>query len=175
VILSSVTELYGITDTYSIIHMDAEDTDTITRSKEIGLEVQNVSYGLGELKRQMIQKNIAPDFVHTKDVLRGYYERALDDSTSESISYMVEVEGQVLENIIREDTKTLPAPLFVVSDTLGEDFLTQNVLSPIKGYPQITKITPESFSQYISTIGEYVIPSVDILMLVMFVSSRENS
>lgn len=175
IILSSVTELYGITDSYSIVYMDAEDTDIITRSKETGFNVQNVSYGLGELKRQMIQKNIAPDFVHTKDILRGYYDRVLNDKLSESIGYMVDVEGQVLENIVREGTEGLSTPFFVVSDKLGEDFLIQDVFPRTRGYSQITKITPDNFTGYVSRIGEYVAPSVDILMLIMFAENQGNS
>jgi len=172
VMLFALTELYGITDHYSIVHFDAEDTQVITRSTEDGLFIETLPYGLGEFKRQIIKEGMAPDFIHAKDMLRGYYERALEDSVSEQLSYISDVEGQVLENLITSKT-SLQSPLFVISSQVGENFLMQDAITESKGHPTVTKVDIDNFSQYITTIGDYVVPSVETLLITLYAQGSQ--
>ena len=167
VAIATVAELFGAHTEYTVIHIDGEDSHIVTHHKEVGMKSDSISYGIAELKRQLIKEGLAPDFVHARDLLRAYFAGDLEDSLKERIDYVLSIESQVLANLTGDFTAE-KTPLFVIADSNSEDFFTRYVVRDLEHITNALAITPEHFTDYFTTTGLYIQPSVELCALVTY-------
>lgn len=164
--LSSVRSLFGEMDEFSILHFDAEDTTFVIQETLKPLIIEQKIYGRAELKRQLIKEKIAPDYTHARDMIRSFYSKGLEDSLHEKIAYVLGIESRVLTSILTEGREKIPTPAFVFSHGLVARFITQEVFLDLDNPVTAKHVTKDHYQDHIQTIGEFVDPSVEILILI---------
>ncbi len=169
-----ISELFGAHTDYMVMHIDGEDTHILVQSKEEGMRFDSITYGLAELKRQIIKEGIAPDFVHAQDILRAYFEDALEDSFKAQIEYILSIESQVLANLLG-DMIAEKNPLFVIADKNSEDFFIQYAVQHVQHVSRAVVVESDHFKNYFTVAGAYIQPSVETLSLLTYLGMIKNT
>ena len=152
---TALNELYGTRDTFSYMFFDTEDTEYYSRIDGYIRTQLRTRYGRAELKRQMVKERIAPDTVHARSLLEGYYRGILDEGTTNKIERLTRVEKNVFNDLMEAEVQTIVYPIFVFSSPVGSSFI-QECLGDKGG---VVYIKTDKFIPSINT-SEYLEPTV---------------